>query len=114
MEHADHDKCELLIDRVLDQIDTISAHPELPIDLMDHLCGSAAVILRLRSLFGDESGCTYMCLGVNGLALALILLANLLLGQSFLPLPLRRWEDTGIKPTHRDDRSSRLIRRACF
>ena len=104
-----------MIDRVLAQIDAISAHPELPIDLMDHLRGCTAVILQLRSLFGDESDCTRMCLGMNGLALALILLlANMLLGQSFLHLPLRRWEDTGINPTHRDSRSSRLIRRAWF
>ncbi len=78
---ADHAKRKVPVDRVLAQIDAISAHPELPLDLLDHLHGHAAYILRLCSLFGDESGHACMCLGVNRLALAPILLANLLLGR---------------------------------
>jgi hypothetical protein len=60
-------------------------------------------------LFGNKSGCACVGLGMNGLALPLVLFADLLLMRCFLHLPLQRREDTSIDPTHRDNGSSRWI-----
>jgi hypothetical protein len=106
-------KSNVSIDCVFAKIDAISACPELPLDQLDHQHDRAADILRLCPLFGNESGCARMCLGVNGLALCLILPADLRLVQRFPHLPLWRREDISIDPTHRDNRSSRWVRHYC-
>ena len=112
-ERSDHAKLDVSIYRSFIQRRTTAPCPKLPLDLRDHLCGRSTVLLWQRPLFGDESCCSRMGLGVNGLALFLVLLGYLLLVRRFPHLPLRRREDTSIHPSHCDDGSSRQIRRDC-
>ena len=47
---SNYDKRNVHVDHVLPQIDAISAHPELPVDLLDHLRGRAACVHLLALL----------------------------------------------------------------
>jgi hypothetical protein len=77
-QHAYHAKHNVSIDPRYAQRDAISACPKLSINLLDRLHGCAAYLIWCHSLFGNKSGRSRMCLGVNGLALAPILLVKLL------------------------------------
>ena len=113
-ERSDHAKLDVSIYHIFIQRRTMAPCPKLPLDLRDHLCGRSTVLLRQSPLFGDENGCARVGLGVNDLALTLVLLSDLLLVRRFPHLPLRRREDTSIHPSHCDDGSSRRIRRDCL
>ena len=109
-ERSDHAKLDVSIYRIFIQRRTMAPCPKLPLDLRDHLCGRSTILHRQSPLFGDENGCARVGLGVNDLALTLVLLSDLLLVRRFPHLPLRRREDTSIHPSHCDDGSSRQIR----
>ena len=85
-ERANHAKSNIPIDHVFAQGDAKSTRPELPLDLLEHLHGCLADFRWLRPLFGNKSESVCVFLGVNSLALPLILFANLLLVCHFLPL----------------------------
>ena len=78
-ERAKHAKSNIPIDGIIAEGHAIAPCPELPLDLCNHLRGCPAIFLRLHPLLGNESGCTRMGLGVYGLALPLVLSADLLL-----------------------------------
>ena len=78
-ERADHAKSNILIDGIFAEGHANAPCPELPLDLCNYLRGRPAIFLRLHPLFGNESGCTRVGLGVYGLALPLVLFADLLL-----------------------------------
>jgi hypothetical protein len=84
-----------------------------PLHLRNHLHGCLANFLWHHPLFGDKSGHTRVGLGMNGFALSLVLVVDLLLVRRFPHLPLQRREDTSINPAHHGDESSCLIWRDC-
>ena len=82
--------------------------PEFPLNLCNHLCGRSKVLLRQRPLFGYESSCARVSLGMNNPALSLVLFSDLLLVRCFPNFPLWRRENTSIHHSHCDDRSSQI------
>ena len=107
---AKHAKSNIPIDGFFAEGHALAPCPELPLDLCIHLYCLPAIFLRLHPLFGNENGCVRVGLGVSGLALPLVLFADLLLVQRFSHLPLGRREETSINPTHHNDGRNRSKR----
>jgi len=78
-EHTKHAKSNIPIDGIFAEGHVIAPRPELHLDLCNHLRGRLVIFLWLHPLFGNESGRTRVGLGVYGLALSLVLFADLLL-----------------------------------
>jgi hypothetical protein len=78
-ERAKHAKRNIPIDGIFAEGHANAPCPELPLNQCNHMRGRPAIFLRLHPLFGNESGRTRVGLGVYGLALPLVLFADLLL-----------------------------------
>jgi hypothetical protein len=79
----------------LAEVDAKSSHPELPLNLLDHLQCHVFVLFLLHPLFSNESGCTRMSLVMQDLALPIVLEVHLLLMGGFSRLPRWRRDSDG-------------------